>query len=154
MELITKLTNTKERTLEFFELPDSDMGKTYGDGKWNIRQILNHLADVETVLYERIRRVISEPRPIIWAFDQDAWADKLRYNQFPLPINKEIYGSVRSSIIYLADEYYESFGGNEFVHSETGIRTLKDEFEKVAWHNQHHLNQIMKALKRSDDKRG
>jgi len=148
MELIAKLTDTKERTLEFFELPEVDLGKTYGDGKWNIRQILNHLADAETVLYERIRRAISKPGQVIWAFDQDAWADKLRYNQFPLPINKEIYGSVRTSIIYLADEYYETLGENEFVHSETGIRTLKDEFDKVAGHNQHHLNQIAKALSR------
>jgi hypothetical protein len=32
------------------------------------------------------------------------------------------------------------------VHSETGVRTLKREFEKVASHNQHHLDQIGAAL--------
>jgi len=34
----------------------------------------------------------------------------------------------------------------EFVHSVTGVRTLKDEFDKVASHNAHHLNQIRTAL--------
>jgi len=28
----------------------------------------------------------------------------------------------------------------------TGVRTLKDEFDKVASHNAHHLNQIRMAL--------
>ena len=37
-------------------------------------------------------------------------------------------------------------GRREFVHSETGVRTLKDEFDKVAWHNEHHLEQIEQAL--------
>lgn len=36
------------------------------------------------------------------------------------------------------------------VHSETGIRALRDEFDKVAEHNEHHLAQIELALKRTD----
>jgi hypothetical protein len=35
------------------------------------------------------------------------------------------------------------------VHSVTGVRTLKDEFDKVASHNQHHLDQIRRALRDS-----
>jgi len=29
------------------------------------------------------------------------------------------------------------------------VRTLKDEFDKVAWHNEHHLEQIDLALQES-----
>ncbi len=146
MDLINQLNATKTQTLAFFDLPDSDLIKTYADGKWNIRQILNHLADAETVLYDRIRRVISEPNQVVWAFNQDAWADSLQYDYFPLTVNKEIYSSVRTAIIFLAKEYYDVKGKTTFVHSETGLRTLKDEFDKVSWHNQHHLDQIVKAL--------
>jgi len=32
------------------------------------------------------------------------------------------------------------------VHSETGVRTLKDEFDKVVSHNQQHVRDIEKAL--------
>lgn len=146
MELINTLKDTKESTLKFFDLPDADLDKSYQEGKWTIRQLLNHLADAETVLYDRIRRVIAKPKQVVWSFDQKAWAKNLNYNKFPLSINKQIYSSVRDSIIYLVNEFYESKGENEFIHSETGLRLLKDEFEKVALHNQHHLNQIIKAL--------
>jgi hypothetical protein len=43
-------------------------------------------------------------------------------------------------------EYYERSGHLEFVHSVTGLRTLKDEFDKVASHNARHLDQIRAAL--------
>ena len=33
-------------------------------------------------------------------------------------------------------------------HSETGVRTLKDEFDKVVWNNEKHLEQIQKAVNR------
>jgi len=50
-------------------------------------------------------------------------------------------------MIFHAQMHYERDGHREFVHSETGVRTLKEEFDKVASHNQHHLQQIELALK-------
>ena len=146
MEIVQKLESTKAETLKYFELTDEELQKSYEHGKWTIRYILHHLADAETVLFERIRRVISEPRPVLWAFDQDAWATKLDYANVPLELSRDIYASVREGIIHNVRLHYDSSGHLEFVHSETGLRTLKDEFEKVAWHNQHHLEQIRRAL--------
>ncbi len=148
MELIIKLRSTKEETLRFFDLPESDLIKTYGEGKWSVRQILNHLADAETVLYERFRRIIGEQTEVLWGFDQDLWAVNLGYESFPLSLNKEIYSSVREAIIYLVDKFYHSHGHLQFVHSRTGLKTLKEEFDKVASHNQTHIDQINTALNR------
>ena len=57
-----------------------------------------------------------------------------------------IYSSVRDGIIYQARLHYEDNGHLEFVHSETGVRTLRQEFDKVAQHNEHHLEQMKIAL--------
>ncbi len=148
MEIINYLKRTQSQTLAYFDLDPSVHHLTHQEGKWNIRQILCHLADAESLLYDRIRRVISEPRQVIWAFDQDLWAKHLDYQTFPLIISKQIFNSVREGIIYLAEKHYESSGGKEFIHSETGLRTLKDEFNKVAWHCENHLKQIEQALKK------
>ena len=150
IDLLEKLNRTLEETTSYFDLPENQLLNTYGEGKWNIRQILHHLTDAETVLYDRIRRAISKPNQVVWGFDQEAWEKGLEYNKFPLHLNKNIYTSVRNSIIYLVDEYYESLGGNEYVHNETGKRMLKDEFDKVAWHNEGHLVQIRIALQKED----
>lgn len=145
-DLIRELERTRDETLTYFSLDERDLTRTYGPGKWPVRFILHHLADSETVLFDRIRRVLSEPRQVLWVFDQDAWARGLDYSQVPLAISRRVYESVRQAIIYYAGRHYEPNGQLEFVHSVTGVRTLKDEFDKVASHNEHHLGQIRLAL--------
>jgi len=148
MDIITKLESTRDKTLKYFDLGPDELALSYGPDKWSVRFLLHHLADAETVLNDRIRRAISEPRQVIWAFDQDAWARGLDYSQMPLDLSRRIYDSTRAGIIHLAGEHYERSGDREFVHSETGVRTLRQEFDKVAEHNSHHLAQIELALER------
>ena len=147
MDILEQLESTRDRTLKYFELDPDELARNYGPGKWSVRFILHHLADAETVLFDRIRRVLSEPREVIWAFDQDAWAKGLNYSQLPIELSRSIYATVRAGMIYHARLRYNSDGHREFVHSETGVRTLKDEFDKVASHNARHLQQIELALK-------
>jgi hypothetical protein len=146
MRLIRDLETTRDETLKYFGLDERDLARTYAPGKWSVRFILHHLADSETVLFDRIRRVLSEPRQVLWVYDQDAWARGLDYSRVPLDISRRVYESVRAAIIYYAGVHYEEKGHLEFVHSVTGVRTLKDEFDKVASHNEHHLRQIRLAL--------
>ncbi len=146
MQLITKLEETRDQTLKFYELGTEELARSYAPGKWSVRFILHHLAHSETVFIDRIHRVLSEPRPVIWYMDQDAWAGGLDYSTLPLDISSRMYEAVRNTIIHYASAYYEPRGNLEFVHSVTGVRTLKDEFDKVASHNEHHLRQIRDAL--------
>ena len=146
MNLVEGLERTRLETLQGFDLADPELALRYAPGKWTVREILHHLSDAETVLFDRIRRVISEPRQVIWAFDQAAWATKLGYSDRPLELSAELFPATRNGVIYYAQLHYASSGDLEFVHSETGVRTLRDELEKVAHHNRHHLDQIRAAL--------
>ena len=148
-ELLQALDRTRDETLCHFELAEPDLARCYGPGKWSVRQLLHHLADAESVMAERIRRVLSEGRQVLWVFDQDAWAKGLDYSSMPLELSREIYRATRAGTRYLAERHYEKDGHLEWVHSETGVRTLRDEFDKVAAHNEHHLRQIRMALERS-----
>jgi hypothetical protein len=145
-QLIHDLEATRDETLKYFSLGEQDLARSYAPGKWSVKFVLHHLADSETVYNDRIRRALSEPRPVLWVCDQDAWAKDLDYARLPLVLSRGIYESVRNAIVYLASVHYENRGHLEFVHSVTGVRTLKEELEKVAWHNAHHLDQIRTAL--------
>ena len=145
--LIKELERTRDETLGYFELTDDELARTYAPDKWSVRYLLHHLADSETVLYDRVRRVISEPRQVLWVFDEKAFAKGLDYAAVPLEMSRGIYKSVRAGNIYYARLHYEKNGHLEFVHSVTGVRTLKDEMDKVAAHNAHHLEQIRIAIR-------
>ena len=153
MDIISSLISTRDRTLQYFDIGSEELSRSYAPGNWSVRFILHHLADAETVLSDRIRRTISEPRSVLWAFDQDAWASGLDYGRMPLNLSRQIYEATRAGIIHLAREHYDRSGHLEFVHSQTGLRTLKDEFDKVAAHNEHHLEQIERALNLPQDAR-
>lgn len=146
MQLISDLESTRDETLRYFDLDEDDLSRTYAPGKWSVRYILHHITDSETVLYDRVRRVIAEPRQVIWWYNEDLWAKKLDYSERPLDMSRRIYESTRAAVIFYAERHYEKDGHLEFVHSLTGVRTLKDEFDKTASHNEHHLSQIRAAL--------
>ena len=146
LQLIADLEATRDETLKYYGLGQDDLARTYGPGKWSVRYLLHHLSDSETVLYDRIRRILAEPRQVLWVFDEDAWAKRLDYSERPLEMSRQIYESVRAAMIFYARLHYEKDGHLEFVHSVTGVRTLKDEFDKTASHNEHHLSQIRTAL--------
>jgi hypothetical protein len=139
MNPIRELERTRDETLQCFSLDQRDLARTYAPGKWSVSYIL---------FFDRIRRVLSEPRPLVWVMDQDAWAKGLDYARVPLDISRRVYESVRNAIIYYAGVHYERSGHLEFVHSVDGVRTLRDEFDKAAAHNEHHLTQIRLALNR------
>ena len=149
MDIIEALERTRAETLKYFDLPDADLEKRYGPGKWSVRYVLNHLADSETIFFYRIRRVISEPNQVIWVYDQDAWAQKLDYSTVPLDLARNLYATSRDFIVHYARRHYDQSGDVTFVHSVTGLRTLKDEFDKVVWHNELHLGHVEEALRRS-----
>src|SRR5688500_6534768 len=148
-ELVRELERTRDETLGYYSLRDTELARAYGEGKWSVKFILHHLADSEQILYERIGRTIAEPRPNIMVFQESLWAKHLDYATLPLEISRRVYEAVREAHVYYARKFYESHGHLEFVHSEMGVRTLRQEFDKVADHNEHHLAQIRLALSRS-----
>ena len=110
LPLLQELGRSRDETLRYFALDERDLARTYGPDKWSVRFILHHLADSETVLYERIRRILSEPRQVLWVFDQNAWARGLDYANVPIDLSRAVYESVRGGIIHSARLHYEPKG--------------------------------------------
>ena len=148
LEFMRGLERTRAATLAHFGLADRDLDRTYGPGKWSVRFVLHHLADSESILYYRIRRVISEDDQHVQVFAQELWATALDYATVPMELSRRVYESSRDGVIHFARSHYATSDGRTFLHSELGPRTLKDEFDKVVWHNQKHLDQIAQALAR------
>lgn len=145
-ELINLLKSTKKETLAFYALDESSLKKTYGEGKWNVKQILNHLADTESILINRIKRAISNDEPTLLAMDQDGWEKALDYNNFSLEVNKAVFSSLRDATLYMTSNFYDLAESKYYIHSEMGKRNAKEEFIKIAIHNKNHLDQIKQAL--------
>jgi hypothetical protein len=60
-------------------LSTDELRRPEAPGKWSVIQVLDHLADQETVNAFRYRVVIAEDNPPIQGYDQDRWSERLRY---------------------------------------------------------------------------
>ncbi|HEY1047227.1 MAG TPA: DinB family protein [Bacteroidia bacterium] len=145
-ELLNAYDRIGEATEKMFDCTQEEFTKTYGPGKWNVRQILHHLADVELAFHNRLKKIIAEPKQVIWAYEPDMWANEFSYKDAPLDKALRVYQLCRELNRELAETYFETMPEKEFVHSKMGLRTLASEMERLATHNEHHLNQIRQAL--------
>src|SRR5689334_7538152 len=68
----------------FDGLSDEVIRRPEPPGKWSMIEVAQHLADSEVVVGFRLRMILAHDRPEITAYDQDIWAERLRYREAKL----------------------------------------------------------------------
>src|SRR5690606_29240641 len=106
---------------------------------------VQHLADTELVYGYRLRNVLAADEPEIAAYDQDAWCDRLRYNDEDLADALDELDVLRRRNLRLlerlrADEWER--GGQ---HEERGRESVRQMVRLLAAHDLAHLGQIERA---------
>jgi len=145
-KIIDDLFSTMQATLALFDGPRAAFGKSYAPGKWTVRDLLIHISDTETVLLDRLRRIASEEKPLLAAFDQDRWAKGLFYDRRDMHLVKMQFQAARRGVIELATILDDSFDARVGMHSEVGALTFGHLLKKVADHTAHHLEQAKAAI--------
>jgi len=111
-------------------------------GKWNIKQIVRHVADTEVVVAMRLRQIVAEDRPTLIPFDQDAWAAHLGYETADAFDSLARFRSVRVDtariLSALPPEAFDRVG----VHPERGTKPLLEWVHLFGKHVQTHADQI------------
>ena len=145
-KIIDDLFASMQETLALFDGPRAAFGKSYAPGKWTLRDLLIHISDAETVLLDRLRRLASEEKPLLAAFDQDLWAKALFYDRRDMHLVKMQFQAARRSVIELATSLDDSFDAKSGTHTEAGTLTFAQVLKKVVDHNVHHLDQAKAAI--------
>lgn len=141
-QAVSELQATRDALLPWFAVTGPELTRSYAPGKWTVHELLVHLADAESVLLDRVRRLASEEKPLLWAFDQDAWVAKLNYRNRDLARAGRLFAAARESILELATGFDEAALARVGVHSERGKVTLVETLNGIAKHCGHHLGQL------------
>jgi DinB family protein len=87
-------------------------------GEWTAVEVIGHLADSAEIFAERVRRCITEDRPALPSFDQDALAAERRNaERDPLELSRRVSAAHAEIVRLLMDERARSRPG---IHSEHG----------------------------------
>ncbi|HYM79785.1 MAG TPA: DinB family protein [Candidatus Limnocylindria bacterium] len=111
-------------------------------GKWSAREIVHHLADSESQAAIRLRRLIAEDRPVIHAYDQEAYAAKLRYNERDMAPALEAFRAARATTVQLLDRMDDDEWRREGWHPEHGLYTAEGWLRIYSIHAHNHAAQI------------
>jgi uncharacterized damage-inducible protein DinB len=144
--LSENLRRDRTEALALFATDASLLARPYAPGKWSGRQVLLHLTDALSVQLDRLRRLQADAKPLLWAFDQDAWNQHLHYDRRDLAIAAALFSATIDTVIELATlvpvERFDRAG----IHSEIGRKTFAEVLGFIHQHNQHHLGQVRCAV--------
>jgi hypothetical protein len=124
-------------------------------GKWSIRQIVAHVADVELVAAHRYRQLIAEETPTLVAMNQDAWAANLDYARRKPKQSLETFRRLRAENYHLLHALPEAAFERAGNHTERGRVTLHNLLEGYAAHAEshaRHLQEIRDIYKRTKNR--
>ena len=129
------LAGASERDLDLREAP----------GEWSPRQVAHHLADSETTSVLRFRRLIVEERPVIGAYGQDLFADRLFYDR-PVEASLSLFRYARETTALMLRRLSADQWARTGVHSDDGPFSVFDWLRSYAAHAEDHAAQIRRAL--------
>jgi hypothetical protein len=134
------------RSLEGF--PEQELATRPIANKWSAREIIHHLADSETVSGIRLKRLLVEDHPLIQGYDQEAFAERLNYNNRDIGPALDAFRSARANTAQLLDAMTEEDWKREGTHSESGSYTAEDWLTIYAEHAHNHAAQILRLRER------
>ena len=122
--------------------PAESLGAHPIPGKWSAREIVHHLGDSETTSAVRIRRLLCEDEPLIHGYDQDQFAERLRYNERDMAPALEAFRSARATTMQLLPLMTEDDWQRAGTHTENGRYSAEDWLRIYADHAHNHAAQI------------
>jgi uncharacterized damage-inducible protein DinB len=123
-------------------MPAADWARPEAEGKWSVAQVVQHLADSDLVWGWRLRMVLAHDRPTITGYDQDRWADRLRYDLAHVDEAIEQFRVLRGGNLRLLARATPQDLQRIGVHSERGEETVAQMIKMYAGHDLLHLRQI------------
>ncbi len=126
----------------FEGLPDDAMRQAEAPGKWSMIEVAQHLADSEIVVGFRLRMILAHDRPEITAYDQDLWAERLRYREAKLAEVLEQLEALRAANLRLASRLTPDELSRVGLHAERGAESVGYLLRLVAGHDLVHLDQL------------
>jgi predicted nucleic acid-binding protein len=113
-------------------------------GKWSVHQLVIHLADAELALGDRIRRVIAMNQPALLAWDEDAFFERLHYNDQSIADAIELIHLTRRQVGRILQKTPDSDFERIGIHNQRGPQSLSTIIGFADAHMKHHLSFVQK----------
>lgn len=125
----------------FNDIPKDKHNYSYAEGKWTIKQVLQHIIDTERIFSYRALCIARNDKTLLPGFDQDEYVLYGNANQIELNFLLEEMYTLRNSTIQL----FKSFSSDSLLNigntsgNKISVRAIG---YLLAGHQNHHLRVI------------
>ncbi len=123
-------------------LSDAQLDTPYRPGGWTVRDVVHHVPESHMNSFLRFKWALTEDRPTIKTYAEDAWAALGDYRVTPVGASLDLLDAVHRRWVPLLRMMDEEAWAREFVHPEHGPIRLDVTATLYAWHGRHHLGHI------------
>jgi len=114
--------------------------------EWSAGMVLAHLADAELVYGFRIKMILTEDRPLLVPYDENAWTE--RFSRVDDDVRDVLarWRLLREHHLRLFESLEDSEWRRAGVHSQRGEMSVRQVASLMAEHDRGHLDQLRRAL--------
>lgn len=155
---VTKLIDTYER--QPMTIDDFIKGMTPGQmrlrpsprdamkaGRWSTIELLCHLSDCEQVYADRIKRTIAMDLPLVLAFKESDYVDRLACQKRDAQEEIEMIWVTRSQVARILRALPAQAWRRQAVHNHAGLKTLRDFVDTMVTHHDYHMAFVTRKRK-------
>jgi hypothetical protein len=114
----------------------------YRENGWTGRQVIHHMADSHMNSYIRFKWTLTEPTPVIKAYDEKAWAETPETNLAP-DISLSLLKALHIKWVALMRLVTKDDLKKSFIHPDTKKHnSIERLIALYAWHGEHHLGHL------------
>lgn len=123
-------------------LSDAELDARADADPWTIRQVTHHVADSHMNAFIRMKLILTEPRPTLKPYDQDAWARLADTSAMPVEATLALLRGLHARWTRLLESLGEDEWERGGFHPENGDVTLASMLATYARHGDDHVEQI------------
>jgi hypothetical protein len=121
-----------------------DLQTSYRPNGWNGMQVIHHIADSHINAYCRLKLALTEDKPTIKPYREQAWAMLADYQFENISVSLQLIEAIHQRMTMVLKSMNEDDFQKEYYHPDNKIFTkLSDFAQAYAWHGNHHLHHLM-----------
>lgn len=142
-ELIDRYSAGYDRVMDsLHEFPAEHLTAHPIPGKWSAAEIVHHLSDSEMTSAIRLRKLLAQNHAVIFGYDQDEYAVRMKYNDRPIEPALDAFRGARATSTQLLMQMNEEDWERVGWHTESGTYTTETWLRIYAQHAHGHAEQI------------
>lgn len=139
---LEELKNSGTQTVEIYErLSEEQANFAYAEGKWTLKELLQHLIDAERIFIYRALRFSRNDQTELAGWDEELYGNEYQVGDVSLKNILDEFNSLRKSNVLFFRNLNPSFLTRKGIANgnEIPVETLG---KLIVGHNIHHLNMI------------